>query len=469
MRTASINIRTVNNANRFDGNYHLSEGVMIRKAISASPYPLICVGKAANRIFIGNRVKRVYVKSDEAGIPFMSSSDILYVDVNKVKRVSKKYTVSLEEMKLDVDWILISRSGTIGNCAYTNKQHAQKLASEHVIRLTPNDILRKGYIYAYLASRYGHSLLTQGTFGAVIQHIEPDFVGSIPIPVMPDDFQTHVDSRIHQASKLREEAADLIAGAERKLKDATGLEDLTVEDYDYFGPRNDSRQVSAHTVNIREVGTVSFNAFCHSRRINQLRNRIPNSVRIKDVLVGGDTFSTGSFPRVEVKEGNGVMLINQSDIFDTIVKGKWISKRKVNLSNNLVSYGEVLVAGVGTLGENETFCRALFANEDLVGQLISGEFIRMKCNEKMPSGYLFTWLNSDYGFRLIRSTHSGTKLCRPIPTLFLQIPVPVLSKEKMNEIDLMVRMAFTKRHQANNLEKEAIQMVENEIDKWNKN
>lgn len=74
MRTASINIRTVNIADRFDGNYHLSEGVMIRKAISASPYPLINVGEAANRIFIGNRVKRVYVKSDEAGVPFMSSS-----------------------------------------------------------------------------------------------------------------------------------------------------------------------------------------------------------------------------------------------------------------------------------------------------------------------------------------------------------------------------------------------------------
>lgn len=191
----------------------------------------------------------------------MSSSDILYADVNKVKRVSKKYTISLEEMKLDVDWILISRSGTIGNCAYTNKQHAQKLASEDVIRLTPNDILRKGYIYAYLSSRYGHSLLTQGTFGAVIQHIEPDFVGGIPIPVMPNNFQTQVDSRIQQASKLREEAADLITGAERRLKDATGLEDLTVDDYDYFGPRNDSRQVSTHTVNIREVGTVSFNAF----------------------------------------------------------------------------------------------------------------------------------------------------------------------------------------------------------------
>ena len=39
----------------------------------------------------------------------------------------------------------------------------------------------------------------------------------------------------------------------------------------------------------------------------------------------------------------------------------------------------------------------------------------------------------------------------------------------MDEIDLMVRTAFTKRHQANTLEKEAIQMVEKEIEKWNNN
>lgn len=469
MRTASINIKSVNKATRFDGSYHLSEGVLIRKSIAASPYPLLCVGNAADRIFIGNRIKRVYVKSDDAGIPFMSSSDILYADVNKVKRVSKKYTESLEEMKLEAGWILISRSGTIGNCVYTNKQHAQKLASEHVIRISPNDILRKGYLYAYLASRHGHSLLTQGTFGGVIQHIEPDFVAGIPIPVMPDLFQARVDTNIQSSATFREEAADLIAKAEHKLKDALGLEDLSVDDYDYFGPRNDNRQVSTHVVNIQEIGTTSFNAFCHSRRINQLRNNIQNTIRLKDVLVGENTFSTGSFSRIEVKGGNGVMLINQSDIFDTIVKGKWISKRKINITNNMVSYGEVLVAGVGTLGENETFCRALFANEDLVGQLISGEFIRMKCNEKMPSGYLFTWLNSDYGFRLIRSTHSGTKLCRPIPSLFLQIPVPVLDKDKMDEIDQMVRTAFTKRHQANVLETEAIKMVEDEIDKWNNN
>ena len=127
-----------------------------------------------------------------------------------------------------------------------------------------------------------------------------------------------------------------------------------------------------------------------------------------------------------------------------------------------------MIAGVGTLGENETFCRTIFANEDLVGQLVSGEFIRMKTNGKVPAGYLYAWLSSDYGFRLIRSTQAGTKLCRPIQKLLLQKPIPIIDNDSMNEIDKIVKTAHTKRHQANKLELAALANVEQEIEKWNK-
>ena len=157
------------------------------------------------------------------------------------------------------------------------------------------------------------------------------------------------------------------------------------------------------------------------------------------------------------------MLINQSDIFDAIIKGKRISKRRVK-TDNLVEYGEVLIAGVGTLGDSEKFCHVIFANEDLVGQLVSGEFIRMKTTKEVTSGYLFAWLDTDYGFRLIRNTQAGTKLCRPIPRMLLEIPVPLIDSDSMQEIDRLVREAHTKRYQANCNERKAISMVEKEIE-----
>jgi len=466
MKSTSLSIQSIYADKRLDGSYHLSEGVSVRNAVKKSPYTLRYVKDGANSIFYGGRAKRIYVKSPKHGIPFLSSSDILLANLNNVKLASRKYMSGIEEMTLEKDWILISRSGTIGNCVYTNEQHAQKLASEDVIRINPNDILRRGYLYAYLASKYGYLLLTQGMFGGVIQHIEPDFVGSLPIPDMPKAFQAAVDDRIKKAALLRTQATKMIMEAERILKEEVGLRNLTSEDYDYFGPRSYGREVSCFSKNIREIGTISFNAFNHSERINKTKQLLDKpTVPLKSVLLDNDVFSTGSFPRVEVSNNNGVMLINQSDIFDNIVKGKHISKRGVNLSK-LVEYGEILIAGVGTLGENESFCRVIFANEDLTGQLVSGEFIRLKTTKIVPSGYLFTWLNTDYGFRFMRSLQAGTKLCRPIPQLLLELPIPIIDNDIMLRIDVIIKSAFTKRHEANNLEKEAISMVEAEIDSW---
>ena len=470
MKSSAINIQTLYSDKRIDSSYHLSEGVTVRNAVKNSPYSLSKVGDAANSIFYGGRAKRVYVKSPKCGIPFLSSSDILLADVNNVKLASKKYMTGVDEMKLDKDWILISRSGTIGNCAYTNKQHAQKLASEDVIRINPNDILRRGYLYAYLASSYGHSLLTQGMFGGVIQHIEPDFVANLPIPNMPEQFQKEIDGKIQEAAKLRGDAADILKSAETILKAEANLRELSENDYDYFGPRTSGRECSCFTRSIKDIGTTTINAFNHSERIRKTKESIScNCLQIKDVLLGGNTFSTGSLPSIEVKPGHGIMLINQKDIFDNIVTGKYISSKGANL-NELVEYGEVIVACDGTLGENELFCRTIFANEDLKGAFLSSHFLRMKTNGTVPEGYLYCWLNSDYGFRFIRNTQAGTKICHPIPKLFLSIPVPIISTSKMAEIDTMVKKAHTMRYQANCLEKEAIAKIENEIEAWgNKN
>ena len=95
----------------------------------------------------------------------------MQADLSSVKLASQKYTPFIDQLRLEKNWILISRSGTIGNTNWTNEGHCGKLGSEDVIRVIPNNVLKGGIIYAYLSSKYGYALLTQGTFGAVIQHI----------------------------------------------------------------------------------------------------------------------------------------------------------------------------------------------------------------------------------------------------------------------------------------------------------
>lgn len=467
MKIRKVTLKDVVNTMRFDGGYHNADvnvyDSVIRKH-SEHTLDFYC-----SDIFTSVRTRRIYTRP-KFGYPFLSNADVVSATpFQSCKYSSKKYGFDLNAV-LKEGMILTGRVGAIGQTAIVPAfvEKAKAMGSDNIIRIEVKSPYKNGFIYAYLASKMGNLAFWKLATGGVQPFITDSMVKKLPIPMFPESFQTEVDDLIQESVRLKEEANVMLEKSRIELKRNAHLRDLSEEDYDYYGPHPYKRNVSCFVINRKEINTTTINAFNLSERIRRTKAMITCPTKpLKDILLGGDTFSTGSFPRVEVKEGHGVMLINQKDIFDTVIKGKNISKYGVNM-DNLVEYGEVIIAGVGTLGENETFCRALFANEDLVGQLVSGEFIRMKTNNEVPSGYLFAWLSTDYGFRFLRNVQAGTKLCRPIPRLVREIPVPILDKDIMSEIDSMVRDAYTKRHKANVYELKAISMVEKEIEKWNK-
>ncbi len=125
MKTGHVNFKSlVPIGLRFDASYHMSEGVETRRMVESSPYGCYKTQEIADDIFIGPRARRYYVSNPNNGIPFLSSSDILLADLDNLKLASKKY-MPTQEMMLQKGWTLITRSGTIGNCAFANAKHAQ--------------------------------------------------------------------------------------------------------------------------------------------------------------------------------------------------------------------------------------------------------------------------------------------------------------------------------------------------------
>lgn len=467
MKTKSINIKDIRRALRFDGSFQLSDSVVYENLIEGHKY--LRLSTMCSSIFTSGRNKRTYT-DESKGYPFLSNSDMIAADpFTACKYMSKKYTDSSDGF-LKHNMVLTGRVGAIGQTAYVSKriEGCNAIGSDNIIRIVCKDNYYSGYVYAFLTSKIGNIMLWKYAAGGVQPYITDKMVGQIPIPQFTESFQIEIDEMIQESARLRDEAAVLLAEADAKLKEYNELRPLTPDDYDYYGPRNADRRVSCFVRNRKDITSTTINAFNHSERILRMKElTLQGTIPISSIIENGQTFSTGSFPRIETKNGKGVMLINQMDIFGQIIRGKWISKRNVKL-DSLVEYGEVLIAGVGTMGENETFCRAIFANEDLQGQLVSGEFIRMKTKGEVPSGYLYAWLCSEYGFRLIRNIEAGTKLCRPIPKLFLEIPVPLATPAQMEEIDSLVRFAHTLRHKANKLELDAIARMEAEIEQWSK-
>ena len=452
---------------RIDPDIHLSDGVQAREQLAHSPYELSTVGENASQVFLGNIFSRVFVKDKEHGMPYLAASDTVLANIETGRFLSNKQARILKNLILKKDWILITCSGTLGNVTYTNKTFENHIATHDLIRVVPNDNkVNKGTLYAFLSGTYGYNQITQSQFGGVVKHINDVQTKAILVPVFPESFQQEVDDLIQESARLREEAADMLEKSKNLLKEKAGLDNLVSEDYDYYGHRSADRKVSCFSIKQKEITTTTINAFNLSERIRKTKEKIQSRyVRLGDVIENGRTFSSTSSSRVEVSPNNGVMFVNQKDIFDNIIKGKWVSKRGFNPAN-CIQQGEVLVACDGTLGESEFFCHALYVGEELSGKLISSHFMRMRGNGTIPMGYLFAWLDTDYGFRFIRNTQAGTKICHPIQKLFVEIPVPLIDDDSMQEIDKLVRDAHAKRYQANCNERKAISLVEAEIESW---
>ena len=449
MKTGYIHRKSMNPCGlRFDSSYHLSDGVAVKRVIASSPYPLMPIEKAADRIFIGGRTRRVYVKDREHGIPFLSSSDILQADLEAVKLASKKYTPNVEDMKLQKGWTLITRSGTIGNCAFANAKHAQKLASEDVIRLVPNNILREGYIYAYLASKQGYSLLTQGTFGAVIQHIEPAYVASLPIPVAPESFQQEVDDLIQESARLREEAADALTEAHRILKSelhSSHTHNKIVSIKNIYKSHNQRFEANYYASENRELYDLMTQQF-KCTRLKDLCERI---------------FRPGIFKRQYVNT-DGITFLGGADILNATPSSyKQLSKLQVKKMPELMpKQGTILVTCGGTIGNT------VYVDTQLASCAVSQHVMRLIPNGTVPNGYLYAFLSSDMGKKIINLFAFGSVIPQVEAHHLELLPVPILENNKMEHIDALCMRYVHCNEKAKENERQAISMVEQQIDSW---
>lgn len=187
---------------RFEANYHIAEGKSIEDYIKAR-FKWDLLGNLCSSISRPELFKRYYVQN---GLPFLGGADLFLASPKSSKQLSKTKTSNIESLVIKEGTILLPRSGTIGDVAWAHYGHAQKLASEDVIRLLPNNILREGYIYAFLSSAIGKSLIKRHIFGSVIQHIEPPHLKLIPVPIFDNIIIETTHSKVLEYSKKTGEA-----------------------------------------------------------------------------------------------------------------------------------------------------------------------------------------------------------------------------------------------------------------------
>jgi type I restriction enzyme S subunit len=198
---------------RLDAPPFLSGALEARKLLerlSVKKEPLVSLTQEELGIFHAGRIKRHWVTEPEYGILFLSSTDILQADLSHLSLISKRVVAENPQLTIRKDWSLITRSGSIGRMAYARPDMDGMACSEDVLRVVPNpDRVLPGYLYAFLSSKFGVPLVVGGTYGAIIQHIEPHHIANLPVPRLGEKIETRAHTLVQKAAEERTRASEL--------------------------------------------------------------------------------------------------------------------------------------------------------------------------------------------------------------------------------------------------------------------
>lgn len=162
--------------------------------------------------------KRVYVP--KGGIPLLSSKQLFQIDPIGIKGLAKgAHEKDLEEIFLAENMVAITRSGTIGRVQIVPKYMHGWANSEHTIRAVATSNEMAGYLYAWLSSAYGQTLISRYSYGSVIVEIDRFMVAKIPVPILPAPDRKAIATLVLDANRLRDEAWSLEQGALKMLRE----------------------------------------------------------------------------------------------------------------------------------------------------------------------------------------------------------------------------------------------------------
>jgi type I restriction enzyme S subunit len=174
------------------------------------------------------------------------------------------------------------------------------------------------------------------------------------------------------------------------------------------------------------------------------------------------------FKRIDVPPEYGIEVITQRPLFQLFPSGRWISRNYLlnHSSKYVVPDQTILVAKQGTLGEDELYCRCEFiTGTRALERAYSDHCMRLVIKDKsIEPGYLFAFLRSNTGFRLLRSLSEGSKQqdlhWRTVPS----IPIPHLNPESEIRIAELIYQAYDAKNHAVELYKEATKLIEEKIE-----
>jgi len=431
--------------NRLDGSFYINEGVNVQIKLIDKNIKTVKLSTFTKDIFYPTRFKRIFAKMGEEYIKFISSSDMLRFESDSVKRLSIKKN-KIDNLLLKRGWILVSRSGTVGKTSYVHENFEELAGSDHIIRIVPKeDFKYSGYLYAYLNSIVGYSLLTSSMFGSVVDEIEPADLEKLPVVWQDEDTQKTIHEKIVLAFKHRSKANKLLNEALENLYLKLNIPKLEYIKTFIGGSNIKSWEIDGFNPKFRLEANF-YNSDARKAIINLKRNKNwIKQIGDFDIKVINPPRSS----RIYVEEKLGIPYYSGTNLSQFCKKGvKNLAKIHKQVDEVKVKSGWVLITRVGTIGI------PYFVDMSLDGCCVSDNILRIITSEEILPEYLYLFLKSDYGQVQFNQIKTGS-VQDYIPEEYVyDLYILVPEKNIQEEISKDVGVAMEHRIKAEELENE---------------
>ena len=435
---------------RLEARVYLSAGFQVRHEIRRTTLQVSPLGRLA-KVWQPNRLKAIRV-GPEHGVPFVAATQVFDIWPTPRKWLAPSKTPDLADHYVAPDWILVTRSGTVGNAMITYSAHADIAISDDLLRVEIDEPELRSYVYAFLRTWYGRAMMRGSHYGNVIKHLEVAHLEQIPVPML-DRLLDETHEQVVSVFAARDEAYRLDMASRAKFMeamqdrhDATGREVYAISTSQIFGGR---RRLEAHAHSPA------------SRFVSQVYERNAESVVALGTIA--HVYLPGRFKRIYGE--TGTTYLDSEPIFKINPEmTKFLtSATPVKMGAYLVKRGWLLMACSGQIyGLNG---QATIANEWHEGKVVTQHIMRIVPSpEEVRSGYLQTVLSHPtLGKPLVVSRAYGSSVPELAPEDIRQIPIPRLKREVEDEIADAAEQANELRRRADERENGVVTRLEGEL------
>jgi len=451
--------------NRLEANVYNVEAKKAKEVLRNCKWEIktLCGVNGLCSAYRPNIATRIFVDKT-VGIPMFTPSQFNELYPKPTKYLSVTTKTDLSKWYLKRGQLLLSCSGTIGKVAIVNKTLDNKLFSQNLIQLTPYDEQNLGFVYTYIKTSIGQSIIKSNNYGAVIQHIDPQHLDSVQIPYPDKEIRQKIHQLITRSFDLRDRSNELIDEAEKMLKKELNLPPIETLKPCFFKKRAGVRtySVSLETLNNR------LDASYHNPIVLSILDCLFDAgatiKRLDDKEISQKIIQAGRFKRnyVESDSDNGIVFLGGKQLLELDPSNKKylsLTTHSNRVAKELFIHENMIaVTCSGTVG------KVNIIPKHWENWTMSQHVMRIVPSSTDMAGYLYIWLQSDYGKALIERLVYGAVVDEIEEEHLAEVPIPLLKNiEAMQQINNLALEANKLRAEAYYQEQAAIKIMNEEV------